>query len=81
MFCYDKVGAQASANLFSLVMTARANGVELFKYLSEPFDQLPTATMVEAIEALLPWNLISSSPPHHSIVVAGTVQPATYGPV
>jgi hypothetical protein len=28
MFCYDKVGAQASANLFSLVMAARANGLE-----------------------------------------------------
>jgi transposase len=57
MFCYDKVGAQASANLFSLVMTARANGVEPFDYLSEVFEQLPAATTVEAIEALLPWNL------------------------
>ncbi len=57
MFCYDKVGAQASANLFSLVMTARANGVEPFEYLSEVFEQLPAATSVEAIEALLPWNL------------------------
>ena len=57
MFCYDKVGAQASANLFSLVMTARANGVEPFEYLSEVFEQLPGATTVEAIEALLPWNL------------------------
>jgi hypothetical protein len=57
MFCYDKVVAQASANLFSLVMTARANGVEPFEYLSEVFDQLPAATTVEAIEALLPWNL------------------------
>jgi hypothetical protein len=57
MFCYDKVGAQASANLFSLVMTARANGVEPFEYLSEVFEQLPLATTVEAIEALLPWNL------------------------
>jgi transposase len=57
MFCYDKVGAQASANLFSLVMTARANEVEPFEYLSELFEQLPTATTVEAIEALLPWNL------------------------
>jgi transposase len=56
MFCYDKVGAQASANLFSLVMTARANGVEPFEYLSEVFEQLPTATTVDAIEALLPWN-------------------------
>jgi len=57
MFCYDKVGAQASANLFSLVMTARANEVEPFEYLSEVFEQLPAATTVEAIEALLPWNL------------------------
>jgi len=57
MFCYDKVGAQASANLFSLVMTARANGVEPFEYLSEVFEQLPAATTLEAIEALLPWSL------------------------
>ncbi len=57
MFFYDKVGAQASANLFSLVMTARANGVEPVEYLSEVFEQLPSATTVEAIEALLPWNL------------------------
>jgi transposase len=57
MFCYDKVGAQASANLFSLVMTARANGVEPFEYLSEVFEKLPAATTVEAIEALLPWNV------------------------
>jgi hypothetical protein len=30
--------------------------VEPFEYLSELFAQLPTATTVEAIEALLPWN-------------------------
>jgi hypothetical protein len=56
MFCYDKVGAQASANLFSLVMTCRANDVEPFAYLNYLFESLPTATSVEAIEALLPWN-------------------------
>jgi transposase len=57
MFCYDKVGAQASANLLSLVMSARANEVEPFEYLSEVFDQLPAATTLEAIDALVPWNL------------------------
>ena len=57
MFVYDKVGAQASANLFSLVMTARANGLEPFEYLSYLFEHLPSATTVEAIEALLPWNV------------------------
>lgn len=60
MLCYDKVGAQASANLFSLVMTARANAVEPFEYLSYLFEHLPTAVTVEAIEALLPWNVRST---------------------
>jgi hypothetical protein len=36
---------------------ARANGLDPFEYLSEVFEQLPLATTVEAIEALLPWNL------------------------
>jgi IS66 C-terminal element len=31
--------------------------LEPFEYLSEVFQQLPLATTVEAIEALLPWNL------------------------
>lgn len=56
-FCYDKVGAQASANLFSMVMTCRANEVDCFAYLSYIFEQLPTAATVEALEALLPWNV------------------------
>lgn len=56
-FCYDKVGAQASANLFSLVMTCRANNVERFEYLNYIFEHLPTVTTVDALEALLPWNV------------------------
>jgi IS66 C-terminal element len=56
MFCYDQVGAEASANLFSLVMRARANGAEPFEYLSYLFEHLPTAVSVEALEALLPWH-------------------------
>lgn len=57
MFAHDCVGAQASANLYSLVMTARANAVEPFAYLSHLFEHLPAATTVEQIEALLPWNI------------------------
>jgi hypothetical protein len=48
---------KASANLFSLVMTARANGVEPFEYLSELFERLPAAATLEAIEELVPWNV------------------------
>jgi transposase len=56
LFSHDKLGAQASANLFSLVMTARVNNVEPFAYLMHLFERLPMATTVESLEALLPWN-------------------------
>jgi transposase len=58
--------AQASANLFSLVMTARANAVEPFEYLSYLFEHLPSAETVEAIEALLPWNVKSTLEAQHT---------------
>jgi len=38
-------------------MTARANGLEPFRYLSYLFERLPSATTLDAIETLLPWNL------------------------
>jgi transposase len=50
-------GAVASANLFSLVETAKANGAEPHAYLSLLFAQLPYAKSVEDFEALLQWNL------------------------
>jgi transposase len=49
-------GAIASANLFSLVETAKANGLEPHAYLSHVFERLPHAKGVEDFEALLPWN-------------------------
>ena len=38
-------------------MTARANGLQPFEYLSYLFEYLPCAMTLEAIEALLPWNV------------------------
>jgi transposase len=49
-------GAQASANLYSLIETAKANGLEPYAYLRLVFTELPRATTLEHIEALLPWN-------------------------
>jgi transposase len=57
LFSYDAVGAQASANLYSLVMSCRANEVEPYAYLNYLFEHLPAASTVEQVEALLPWNL------------------------
>lgn len=47
-------GAKASANLYSLIETAKANGIEPYAYLKQVFTELPKATTVEEIEALLP---------------------------
>lgn len=60
LYCHDKVGAQASANLFSLVLTCRLNDLEPFVYLSYLLDRLPVATTMLALEALLPWNAKSA---------------------
>lgn len=50
-------GAVASANLYSIVETAKANGVEPHAYLSLLFARLPHAKTVEDFEALLPWSV------------------------
>jgi transposase len=57
MFCDTQGGARASANLYSLVLSAQANGMEPLEYLSHLYTQLPAATTVEQFEALLPWNV------------------------
>ena len=57
LFSYDAGSAQASATLFSLVMTCRVNDVEPYAYLNYLFEHLPAAIAVEHVEALLPWKL------------------------
>jgi transposase len=48
--------ANASANLYSLIETARANRIEPYAYLRTVFTELPNATSVARIEALLAPN-------------------------
>jgi hypothetical protein len=43
--------------LYSLIETAKANGLEPYAYLRYIFEMLPTASTLEQYEALLPWNL------------------------
>jgi len=57
LFSATPKGADASANLYSLIETAKANGLEPSVYLAIVFTELPQADTLEAIEALLPWNL------------------------
>lgn len=50
-------GASASANVYSLIMTAKSHGLDPFYYLAYVFKQLPGAKTVEDVERLLPWNV------------------------
>jgi transposase len=56
MFCDTVKGAVASANLYSLVETCKANGIEPHAYLSHLFARLPHVNTLADYEALLPWN-------------------------
>ena len=57
LFADTPQGATASANLYSLIETAKLNGHEPYHYLRHVFTELPKATTLEQIDALLPWNL------------------------
>ena len=57
LFSDTPAGARASALIYSLVETAKANGIEPYLWLRQVLRALPTASTVEHFEALLPWNL------------------------
>nr|BDD47164.1 transposase [Saccharospirillaceae bacterium] len=50
-------GARASATWYSIIETAKANGLEPYHYLKKVFEQLPLAKTADDIDALLPWNI------------------------
>lgn len=57
LFSGHAKGAEASAALYSLIETAKANGLESFKYLEYVFERAPYATTKAGYEALLPQSL------------------------
>ena len=56
LFSNSQRGATASANLYSLIETAKANHRKPYQYLSWMLNKLPS-TSVESIEDLMPWNM------------------------
>jgi len=61
LFSQSQAGARASANLYSLVQTAKANNLNPYEYLKTIFKELPNAQSVEDVENLLPWNVAEVS--------------------
>lgn len=56
LFSNSQRGAKASANLYSLIETAKANGQEPYRYLCWLFKQFPV-TAPEDIAQLAPWSM------------------------
>jgi hypothetical protein len=54
-------GANAAANLYSLIETCKANSVEPYGYLVALFKALPLAHSADDYEALLPWRVAAST--------------------
>lgn len=57
LFADTVAGAHASANLYSLVETCKANRIDPYDYLVRLFGKLPLAKNADDFEALLPWHL------------------------
>ena len=57
LFCDTPNGAQASAIVYTIVEMAKANGVNVYHYLTYLLEELPNDRMSdEELELLAPWN-------------------------
>ena len=56
LFADTTQGARASASCYSLIETAKANGLEPSAYIHHVLTHIGQADTVEKLEALLPWN-------------------------
>jgi transposase len=54
LFAETVGGAEASANLYSVIETAKANGLDPWAYLQHVFAELPKAQSFDDVDALLP---------------------------
>ena len=58
LFCKSPKGATASAICYSIIVTAKQNGLNPFEYLKYLFEQLPNVDVTNpaVLDALLPWS-------------------------
>ncbi|KUO95839.1 transposase domain-containing protein, partial [Ferroacidibacillus organovorans] len=56
-------GARASAITYSIVETAKENGLDPLTYLQFLFEQMPNIDLEdpEAMNTLLPWNMAAKN--------------------
>ena len=56
LFANTPSGAKASATIFSIIETAKENGLDPYGYLKYIFTKAPNLKEVESTDVLLPWN-------------------------
>lgn len=56
LFAGSPRGAEASALFYTLIESAKANGVNVHEYLIHVLSHIATADTPEKVSALLPWN-------------------------
>ena len=61
LFSCTPSGADATAAYFSVALTAQANGLNPFDYLTMLFTELPNIRPGESVEHLQPWNTTKAS--------------------
>ncbi|WP_349304787.1 transposase [Marinomonas sp. CT5] len=57
LFSNTENGAKASAMLYSIIETAKANGMIPYDYLVKLFEELPRRKAEDNLDNLLPWNV------------------------
>ncbi len=57
LFSDSPEGAKASAAMFSLIESAKANGIEPYAYLQYVIGHIAAADTGEALDVLMPWNM------------------------
>ncbi len=56
LFCNSEGGAKASSTLYSIIETAKANGIDPFNYLKYLFEMLPNLKWEDkTVDNLMPW--------------------------
>ena len=63
LFSDTPAGANASAIIYSLVETAKANGIEPYTWLRHVLEHLPAARTADEMDKLLPWNFHAATLP------------------
>ena len=60
LFCKSPEGAESSCGMYSLIETAKQNGLVPINYLTALFQKAPLAFSNDAWQKLLPWNIFTA---------------------